>query len=81
MAFISYVKASEAGSRLKKLYEKFRSPRGDIDHILKIHSLNPASMQAHYDLYKTLMFRKSDLSRLQREMIAVVVSRINKCFY
>lgn len=38
---------------------------------MRIHSLNPASLAGHSKLYKTLMCGKSDLTRVQREMIAV----------
>ncbi len=57
------------------------TPEGVVDNILKIHSLNVPSLQGHYDFYRTLMYGKSDLGRVQREMIAVVVSVINKCHY
>ncbi len=51
------------------------------DNILRIHSLNPPTGEGHYALYKSVMRGPSDLSRLQREMIAVVVSGINGCHY
>jgi alkylhydroperoxidase family enzyme len=38
-------------------------------------------MRTHYDLYAHLMRGRSDLSRAQREMIAVVVSTVNRCHY
>jgi alkylhydroperoxidase family enzyme len=66
---------------LRSLYEKYREPHGGVDHIIKVHSLNPKSMQLHYDYYKHLMKGKSGLSRAQREMIAVVVSTRNECHY
>jgi hypothetical protein len=69
------------GGPLKKLFTKLMAPWGGVDHILKIHSLNPPSLQTHYDLYKTLMRGRSELSRAQREMIAVVVSTVNQCHY
>jgi alkylhydroperoxidase family enzyme len=71
----------EADGRLKELYDKTREPWGGVDNILKIHSLNPASLQAHFELYATLMRGPSELSRLQREMIAVVASAANRCHY
>jgi alkylhydroperoxidase family enzyme len=52
-----------------------------VDNILAIHSLNPASLGAHVDLYKVCMFGPSGLSRAQREMVAVVVSAANRCHY
>jgi alkylhydroperoxidase family enzyme len=44
-------------------------------------SLNPSVMEASMGLYRTLMFGRSPLSRVQREMLAVVTSKANDCFY
>ncbi len=54
---------------------------GQVDHIMKIHSLNPQSMLDHEQLYRTLMYGKSPLSRAQRELIGTVVSALNHCLY
>lgn len=53
----------------------------DTDHIIQIHSCHPRVMRRHYELYVELMRRPGPLSRLQREMIAVVVSATNGCHY
>ena len=81
MAHIRYVPAEEAGSRLASLLEKYSNPSGTVDNILHIHSLNPPSLQHHVQLYSHLMRGPSPLTRIQREMIAVVVSAENECFY
>lgn len=81
MAWIEVIDEEEAVGRLKELYQKYEEPWGGVDGILKIHSLNVKSMQTHYDLYAHLMRGRSDLSRIQREMIAVVVSAVNRCHY
>lgn len=81
MAHIRYVTRADAGERLVALYDRYSDSRGRLDNILRIHSLNPLSMQHHYDLYRHLMAGPSPLSRVQREMIAVVVSTENDCFY
>ena len=52
-----------------------------MDHILKIHSLDPPSMETHFQMYRGLMFGPSELSRKEREMIAVAVSVENSCHY
>jgi alkylhydroperoxidase family enzyme len=57
------------------------SKTGNVDHIMKVHSLNPQSMLDHENLYKTLMYGKGPLKRPQREMIGVVVSALNHCVY
>ncbi len=81
MAWIRTIDEDEAEGRLGKLYERLREPSGGVDNILKIHSLNPASLAGHFELYKTLMRGRSPLTRAQREMIAVVVSAVNRCHY
>jgi alkylhydroperoxidase family enzyme len=81
MAYIKYIDKDHAPPDLKTLYERFTNPDGTIDNILRIHGPNPPSLAAHFELYKTLMRGKSDLTRTQREMIAVVVSAINECHY
>ena len=81
MAWIKMISEEEAKGVLKDLYDKYQEPWGGVDHIIKIHSLNPKSMKTHYDLYAHLMRGRSDLSRVQREMIAVVTSQANHCHY
>ncbi len=71
----------EALGPLRELYARLVEPWGGVDNILKIHSLNPPSLAAHFELYKTLMRGPSGLTRAEREMIAVVVSAANRCHY
>ena len=73
--------APDLDPALRDLYAAMRDPRGHVDNILKIHSLHPASLQMHYDFYKLVMYGRSPLTRIQREMIAVVVSAVNQCHY
>lgn len=81
MAWIRMIDEEDAQGMLSELYEQVREPWGGVDNILKIHSLNPESLRGHFELYKTLMRGRSDLSLVQREMIAVVVSAANQCHY
>ena len=53
----------------------------DQDNILRIHGVHSRTMRQHYDLYKQLMYSKGPLTRIQLEMIAVVVSAENGCRY
>ena len=81
MAWIKMIPEDAAEGRLAEMYRRMAEPDGTVDNILKIHSLNPPSLQGHFDFYKTLMRGRSGLSRAQREMIAVVVSAANRCHY
>lgn len=81
MAFIPYVPFEEADALLAELYRRYGGAEGTLDNIIRIHSLNPRSMKDHVALYAHLMRGPSPLSRIQREMIAVTVSAVNRCFY
>ncbi len=81
-AWIEIIAEDAAVGELAELYDAYRAPQtGTVDNILKIHSLNPPTLRDHGQLYTTLMFGKSGLTRPEREMIGVVVSVENRCPY
>jgi uncharacterized peroxidase-related enzyme len=80
MAWIPWVDESDAEGELAEYYAE-GGVGSRVDNILKIHSLNPLSLKHHLDMYEHLMRGPSGLSLIEREMIAVVVSRANDCFY
>jgi len=81
MSWIEEIEASDADGKLEAMYTELVKQRGKVSNILKVHSLNPDAMGNHLDLYMTIMFGKSGLSRTEREAIAVVVSANNDCAY
>ncbi|MCO5168691.1 MAG: carboxymuconolactone decarboxylase family protein [Planctomycetes bacterium] len=81
MAWIEVRGEDEATGRLARIYEQLRRSAGEVANVLAVQSLRPRVLEAHLDLYRTLMFAESDLSRRQREMVAVVVSATNGCHY
>ena len=54
---------------------------GLVPNVLKTYSYNQDKLRAFAKLYNTLMLAESKLSKLEREMVAVVVSSANRCFY
>lgn len=81
-AWIEVIGESEAEGELAELYERYMDPlQGVVDNILKVHSLKPNTLRDHGRLYVNTMKGRSELSRAEREMIAVVVSAINQCHY
>ena len=81
MSWIEEIEVTEAEGKLAEVYAELLQKRGKIANILQVHSLNPNAMANHLDLYMTIMFGKSGLSRAEREAIAVVVSASNDCDY
>ena len=81
MAWIKQIDENSADGKLKDTYDEIRDSRGKISNIMKIHSLDPETMKYHLDMYLSIMFSKSTLSREERELIAIVVSALNNCTY
>ena len=81
MAWIKVIDVADAEGSLREAYEEVASARGQVGNILKVHSLHPETMTAHLGLYRELMFGPSDLTRAERETIAVAVSVVNGCHY
>ncbi len=54
---------------------------GRVDHIMAIHSLNPRGLAAHHALYGSAMAGTGSLRKVERELIALVVSLENHCHY
>ena len=81
MSWIDVIHEDNAEGKLKEVYDEISKSRGKVANILKVHSLRPESLQAHMDLYMSIMYRPSGISREQRELIATVVSSINNCAY
>ena len=54
---------------------------GMVPNVLKAYSQNAGQLEAFSRLYNELMFGDSNISELEKEMIAVVVSSENSCYY
>ena len=77
---VSSRKARRAGA-LKAEYDAAIARAGKVFNIVKAMSLNPETLRASMELYRAVMFGRSELSRAERELLAVVVSRANDCHY
>lgn len=63
------------------LFEKCQAKLGLIPNVLVAYAFNPEKLAAFGQMYNDLMLGPSGLSKLEREMIAVVVSAQNRCWY
>jgi alkylhydroperoxidase family enzyme len=82
MAWISTVSDGDADDELAALFDQVRDrDTGRVDNIMAIHSLNPAGLAAHDGLYRSAMAGTATLRKVEREMIALVVSQVNDCHY
>ena len=54
---------------------------GEVDHVLLVHSLNPRGLAGHLGVYRTAMAGTPGLRKVDRELVAYVVSDLNGCHY
>ena len=81
MSRIKVISQNEATGRLKEIYNELIVKRGKLAEVHTIQSLRPESIVKHIDIYMEIIFSKSELSRAEREMMAVEVSKTNRCVY
>jgi uncharacterized peroxidase-related enzyme len=66
---------------LKAAYAKCVEKLGFVPNVLQAYSLRPQKLRNFMAMYNELMLAPSGLSKLEREMVAVVVSSANRCYY
>ena len=81
MAYIPVIEPAEAEGHLEETYRQAEKRAGRVFNILKIMSQSPQALRTSIDFYLAIMRGESSLSRAQREMLATVVSSINRCHY
>jgi uncharacterized peroxidase-related enzyme len=65
----------------QKYFDICQDKLGMIPNVLQAYAFDIDKLNAFTAMYNDLMLANSGVSKLEREMIAVVVSSINKCFY
>ncbi|SMX40720.1 peroxidase-related enzyme [Maliponia aquimaris] len=65
----------------QKYFDICQDKLGMVPNVLKAYAFDIAKLDAFTAMYNELMLADSRLSKLEREMIAVVVSSINRCYY
>ncbi|MDH3626279.1 MAG: carboxymuconolactone decarboxylase family protein [Acidobacteriota bacterium] len=82
MAWIKTVAPEDADGLLKRLYDAAIGRAGRVFNIIRLQSPRPHVLRASTQLYREVMFgQENGLRRMDRELIATVVSHANACFY
>jgi uncharacterized peroxidase-related enzyme len=66
---------------LKAIWAKCVEKLGFVPNVFNTYSLKPQRLRNFMAMYNEIMLSKSRLSKLEREMVAVVVSSANRCYY
>lgn len=81
MPHIRLIAEHEATGALAEEYRAAIGRAGKVFNIVKAMCHNPGVLNRAMELYKAVMFGPSELSRAERELLAVVVSAANECHY
>ncbi|WP_298561712.1 peroxidase-related enzyme [uncultured Aliiroseovarius sp.] len=66
---------------IQKYFDICDEKLGMVPNVLQAYAFDMAKLRPFMDMYNEVMLDDSGLSKLEREMIAVVVSSINRCWY
>jgi uncharacterized peroxidase-related enzyme len=66
---------------LRKYFAVCDEKIGFLPNVLEAYSFEQKKLRAFIGMYNDLMLEDSPLTKLEREMIAVVVSSANRCYY
>ena len=66
---------------VERYFEVCREKLGMVPNVLAAYAFAPEKLRAFSGMYNDLMLADSGLTKLEREMIAVAVSSVNRCFY
>jgi uncharacterized peroxidase-related enzyme len=66
---------------MEAYFAKCREKLGFVPNVLLAYTFDTAKLEAFVAMYNDLMLAPSGLTKLEREMIAVAVSSVNRCYY
>ena len=66
---------------LQAIWQKCVDKLGFVPNVFSAYSLKPQRLRNFMAMYNEIMLSDSGLSKLEREMVAVVVSSANRCYY
>ena len=72
---------SRLDADLRRYFAACEEKLGFVPNVLAAYTFDQTKLRAFANLYNELMLARSGLTRLEREMIAVVVSSANRCYY
>lgn len=82
MTWIDTVAYDDASGYLRELYDQVKGPHGNIDNVMRVHSLRPHTMAGHSALYRSVLHRSEyELPPWFLEALGVYTSMTNGCDY
>ena len=81
MAYVKTVPYTEASGQTKAAYDELIRIRGSVGNVFAVNAIRPHIMKSLEAHARTVMRSDSGVSPAERQMIATVVSAVNRCQY
>lgn len=81
MSRLKWVEEEDAEGMVKEVYDQVNLIFGKVPDVLKVLSPWPEILELYAQRIRVIIFNETQLSRAVKEMIAALVSRLNKCDY
>ncbi len=81
ISFLQVPTEAEVTPDIVKLWGKAQANIGFVPNVFRAQALNPGQFSAWWAYFNLLLNKEGFLPPVEREMVAVVVSNINRCVY
>ena len=81
MPFVRTIPYQEARGELKEIYDQMLETQGSIGNVMSVNSIRPHILKTMAAHNRCVMQSDSGLTAAEKQMIATVVSYLNKCQY
>ena len=81
VSFLHVPTEDEVTPDILKLWGKAQANIGFVPNVFRAQALNPGQFSAWWSYFNLLLNKEGFLPPVEREMVAVVVSNINRCVY
>jgi uncharacterized peroxidase-related enzyme len=82
IAWIRVIPYEESEGELRRIYDVVKGASGNIDNVVKVHSLRPHTLEGHYALYRSVLHHPAnEMPPWLLEALGVYTSILNGCRY
>jgi uncharacterized peroxidase-related enzyme len=82
VAWIHVVPYEESEGELRRIYDVVKGASGNLDNVVKVHSLRPHTLEGHYALYRSVLHHPgNEMPPWLLESLGVYTSILNGCDY
>jgi uncharacterized peroxidase-related enzyme len=82
IAWIRVIPYEDSEGELRRIYEVVKGASGNVDNVVKVHSLRPHTLEGHYALYRSVLHHPgNEMPPWLLETLGVYTSILNGCEY